>query len=235
MDNLIRRGRFRGIGNTLVSQRPAVINKNLLSQVGTMFFLQMIAPQDLDAVGSWLHNNIRGEVRETCRADIPILGVGVAYFLRGGDRPMFRKFSVRTKTTFDSSHTPKLNEEVVVAILGELSAEDRKMLDGCYGNLLEEAAKAQELVAEVVEVSSQELAASLGVQHGDDGDDYSTSKMSTEMSEALVRRPPGVEPQDDLGGEPVALPDPPDDLDEGPDLDDEEVRHQELREEDDDV
>jgi len=157
MDNLIRRGRFRGIGNTLVSQRPAVINKNLLSQVGTMFFLQMIAPQDLDAVESWLHNNIRGEAREMCRADIPVLGVGIAYFLRGGDSPMFRKFSVRTKTTFDSSHTPKLNEEVVVAELGKLSVVDRKMLDACYGSLLEEAMRVEEFVDKVVSLGELEL------------------------------------------------------------------------------
>ena len=125
LDNLIRRGRFRGIGNTLVSQRPAVINKNLLSQVGSMFFMQMLAPQDLDAVGDWLHNNIQDESKEECRADLPVLGKGTAYYLRGGERFLLRRFKVKRKASFDSSFTPKMGDDVVVPQLAELSDEDR--------------------------------------------------------------------------------------------------------------
>ena len=212
MDNMVRRGRFRGIGDTLVSQRPAVINKNLLSQVGSMFFLQMIAPQDLDAVGDWLHNNIRGEAREACRADIPVLGRGVAYFLRGGDKPMFRKFTVRPKTTFDSSHTPSFKEVVVVAKIGKLSDEDRKVLDACYGDLVTQLEKVVDTLVEgpggeeLGGVEKQELAASIGVQHGDDGDDPA-ARLSEEEKAALVRAS-----QEEDFEEQRALPEPPVDL-----------------------
>jgi hypothetical protein len=133
LDNLTRRGRLRGIGDTLISQRPAIVNKNLLSQVGTMFFLQMMAPQDLEAVESWLHDNIRGEAKHACRADLPILGRGVAYFLRGGDASIFRKFKVKTKATFDSSSTPKVGGvPVVVPRLAALHDEDRVVFDEHY-------------------------------------------------------------------------------------------------------
>lgn len=132
LDNLTRRGRPRGIGNTLISQRPAVVNKNLLSQVGCMFFLQMMAPQDLDAVETWLHDNIRGEAKQACRAALPVLGKGVAYFLRGGDSPVFRKFKVRKKLTFDSSSTPRLGGEPVVPVLSVLRDEDREIFDEYY-------------------------------------------------------------------------------------------------------
>ena len=132
LDNLIRRGRFRGIGNTLVSQRPAVINKNLLSQVGSMFFMQMLAPQDLDAVSNWLHNNIQDESKEECRADLPVLGKGTAYYLRGGERFLLRRFKVKKKSTFDSSFTPKMGDAVIVPQLAELSDEDRAAIDRCY-------------------------------------------------------------------------------------------------------
>jgi hypothetical protein len=188
MDTLIRRGRFRGIGDTLVSQRPAVVNKNLLSQVGAMFFLQLGAPQDLSAVGDWLHTNIRREVRDACLEELPVLGKGVSYYLRGGDRPMFRKFKVRSKTTFDSSHTPEFKEKAVVAEIGDLSAEDRATLDECYGKEVAglvaarvvsapvespveagAAGAVREAAVGLEDAGSQELAASLGVQHGDDG------------------------------------------------------------------
>lgn len=132
LDNLIRRGRFRGIGNTLISQRPAVINKNLLSQVGSMFFMQMIAPQDLDAVSDWLHSNIQDESKEECRADLPVLGKGTAYYLRGGEKFLLRRFKVKRKASFDSSFTPKLGDKFVVPQLAELSDVDKVALDRCY-------------------------------------------------------------------------------------------------------
>jgi hypothetical protein len=189
VDNLVRRGRFRGIGDTLISQRPAVVNKNVLSQVGSMFFLQMLAPQDLDAVGTWLHANIRGEAREACRADLPLLGQGICYFMRGGDRPMFRKFSVRTKTTFDSSRTPKFNEVAVVPELRSLSDEERAALDACYGSELSRLQVAEEVspAAGGGEGDAQELAASIGVQHGDDGDDPSARLSEGEVEELRSR------------------------------------------------
>ena len=196
VDNLVRRGRFRGIGNTLISQRPAVINKNVLSQVGTMFFLQMLAPQDLDAVGDWLSTTIRGEVRQACLDGIPVLGKGHAYFMRGGDRPLFRKFVVRAKTTFDSSRTPDYKEKGVEVEVGKLSDEDKKMLDEHYGQVLDEAARDEEVVVEGAEADPQELTAVAGEQHGD-------------------------EPEAPFD-EPRALPEPPSDFQEDHDLSDEE-------------
>ena len=194
IDNMVRRGRFRGIGNTLVSQRPAVIHKNILSQVGSMFFLQMLAPQDLDAVESWLHTNIHWEIRDACRADIPILGLGEVYFMRGGDRPMFRKFTVRTKTTFDSSHTPKLNEKVVAAKLAQLSPEDRAALEVCY---VVELAKSEGSVDEAEAAptllsNEQEASAAAGVQHGEP----TPGILSDEEVAASRREPPAVRSSD---------------------------------------
>jgi hypothetical protein len=134
LDNLTRRGRFRGIGGTLISQRPAVVNKNLLSQVGTMFFLQMISPQDLDAAMSWLHDNIRAEVRRDCRTNLPVLGKGTAYYMRGGDKSVFKRFKVKLKETFDSSYTPKMGDVAVVPELVKLSTEDATAIDEFLAN-----------------------------------------------------------------------------------------------------
>lgn len=134
LDNLTRRGRFRGIGDTLISQRPAVVNKNLLSQVGATFFLQMVSPQDLDAAMSWLHDNLRADVKRECRKNLPVLGKGTAYYLRGGDKSVFKLFKVAAKETFDSSYTPKMGEVAVVPELAKLSDEDAKAIDDFLAN-----------------------------------------------------------------------------------------------------
>jgi hypothetical protein len=131
LNNMTRRGRFRGIGDTLISQRPAVVNKDLLSQVGGMFFLQMIAPQDLNAVDSWLHDNIPADAKESCRTNLPVLGMGVAYYLKGGDECIFRRFKVKQRATYDSSYTPRHGEEREAPTLAVLDAEDREFLDQC--------------------------------------------------------------------------------------------------------
>ena len=151
-DTMTRRGRFHGIGETLVSQRAAVVNKDLLSQVGYMFLLQMGAPQDLDAVERWLHDNISDGVKQACRADLPVLPKGTAYLLRGGDAPMFRRFKVRRKESFDSSHTPKMGEVVASPVLAELLPEDRALVDAVYLKELGER-EAEDRVARQVEKS----------------------------------------------------------------------------------
>jgi hypothetical protein len=152
LDNLTRRGRFKGIGDTLISQRPAVVNKNLLTQVGSMFFLQMSAPQDLAAVASWLHENIPADAKESCRSNLPVLAVGVSYYLRGGDEFVFRRFKVKTRSTFDSSRTPKHGEVREEPTKAELSEEDKKILEECHeaerkGLVVEQADRSEEKVA----------------------------------------------------------------------------------------
>jgi hypothetical protein len=156
VDNMTRRGRFRGIGDTLISQRPAVVNKDLLSQVGGMFFLQMIAPQDLNAVDSWLHDNIPADAKESCRTNLPVLGMGVAYYLRGGDECTFRRFKVKQRATYDSSYTPRHGEEREAPQLAELDAEDREFLVQCRLSVLDVAMKEPE--GEESEVQSQKSA-----------------------------------------------------------------------------
>lgn len=131
INTLIRRGRVHGLGATLITQRPAVINKDVLSQIGIMFFLQMIAPQDLDAAENWLHGNIRADAKRAFRNELPVLGRGVVYFMRGGEKFRFSKFRVRTKTTFDSSFTPRMGDKPRVVRLAELSSENRELVDAC--------------------------------------------------------------------------------------------------------
>jgi hypothetical protein len=106
---LVMRGRKKGIGATLISLRPAILSKNVLSQVDALFLLRMVESNDLRAIETWLENfegGVSPENRARCLGSLPLLPVGTAYYLRGGDEVTFRRFRTRRKHTFDSSRTP---------------------------------------------------------------------------------------------------------------------------------
>jgi hypothetical protein len=136
VDNIIRRGRTRGIGATLITQRAAVINKNVLTQVGGMFFLQMGAPNDLDAAELWMGDQVKTEARRECRRNLPILGQGQAYYLHGGERYTFSRFTVRTKRTFDSSITPRLGTAKRNMSIAPLTKDDRLKIDAFFNDVV---------------------------------------------------------------------------------------------------
>lgn len=46
IEDLVRRGRARGIGVTLITQRPAVLNKNVLTQIEVLVAMRLTSPQD---------------------------------------------------------------------------------------------------------------------------------------------------------------------------------------------
>lgn len=129
IDCLVRRGRVHGLGVTLITQRPAVISKNVISQVGAMFFLETGAPHDLRAIDDWLIDRIGDDVRRQCREELPVLGKGQTFYMRGGEHYRFCKFTVRPKRTVDSSYTPRIGEKPLKAETYQLTAEDRAMLD----------------------------------------------------------------------------------------------------------
>lgn len=129
VDNFVRRGRTRGLGGTLISQRAAVVNKNVLTQIRQLFLLQTGAPHDLRAVASWFTAEVKAQQIRDCLDELPVLPEGVAYYACGGEEYRFGKFKVKHKRTFDSSYTPKLGEEPKVATLYSLRGDLLSELD----------------------------------------------------------------------------------------------------------
>ncbi len=68
LDTIVRRGRQRGLGVTLITQRPAVLNKNVLTQSDVFFFMNVVAEQDIKVVGELL--NLSGLDRDTKKEHI---------------------------------------------------------------------------------------------------------------------------------------------------------------------
>lgn len=104
---LVRRGRARGIGITMVTQRPAVLNKNVLTMVGTLVVGRIVAPQDRKAIAEWVDAHGTEEQKATLWKSLAALPTSDKWIwspLAG----IFARVRIRARETYDSSATPKL-------------------------------------------------------------------------------------------------------------------------------
>jgi len=109
IDFLVRRGRQKGLGSTLISQRPAVVNKDVLSQADLQIFLQIGGPQDLKAVKDMLSHDVDKKEIESILKRIKHLGIGEALFYSPDPEETIRTFvKIRERTTFHAGATPTL-------------------------------------------------------------------------------------------------------------------------------
>lgn len=112
-DTIVRRGGVRGIGVTLISQRPAVVNKNVLSQVECLIVLQIIGTSDREAIEKWV--KVHGAKKHVAQLmdSLASLGLGEAWFWSPVWLEVFKKVQIRQRETFNSSKTPEVGDELV--------------------------------------------------------------------------------------------------------------------------
>lgn len=167
-EDLVRRGRARGIGCTLITQRPAVINKDVLTQIEVLVALRTISPQDLAAVREWIKVHGTKEQAEELMDSLPSLPIGTSWWWSPGWLDIFQRVEVRRRETFDSSSTPKAGKRVAapreyadvdLAALKErmtetierAKADDPKELHRKIRDLAALLAKAEKKKGEVIE------------------------------------------------------------------------------------
>lgn len=109
-EDIVRRGRARGLGVTLITQRAAVLNKNVLTQIEVLVVLRTIAPQDRDAIDAWIEVHGTQKQRDAMADKIASLEIGQAYFWSPGWLDIFQLVKVRARETFDSSATPEVGK-----------------------------------------------------------------------------------------------------------------------------
>jgi len=103
-ENIVRRGRGRGIGMTLITQRSAVVNKDVLTQVETLFVMRTTGPQDIKAIEGWTKYHDFGH---DLLSKLSGLEDGEAYVWSPHFLKTNKRFKFRMSTTFDSGATPK--------------------------------------------------------------------------------------------------------------------------------
>lgn len=106
-ETLVRRGRARGIGVTMITQRPAVLNKNVLTQAECLIVMQITSPQDRKAIGEWVRGNASEDEQKVVDESLAGLQQGEAWFWSPGWMQVLQRIKVRKARTFDSSATPK--------------------------------------------------------------------------------------------------------------------------------
>ena len=130
-DDIVRRGRKKGIGCTLITQRASVLNKNVLSQADMLVALGCSHPLDLDAIEKWVRKNADPKLAKTMMDSLPSLPRGDAWAWNPAQH-LFKRITIRQRHTFDSGATPKAGEKkrepkilapVDIARLGQSMAE----------------------------------------------------------------------------------------------------------------
>lgn len=107
VDDLVRRGRSRGIGTTLVTQRSASINKDVLTQLDTLVVHRIVGPHDRKAIAEWIETHDVEAEREELLSSLSGLVKGEAW-VWSPLRHVFSRVKIRRRETYDSSSTPKL-------------------------------------------------------------------------------------------------------------------------------
>jgi hypothetical protein len=110
-EDIVRRGRIRGIGCTLITQRPQALNKDVLTQADMLTVLRLSHPRDLAAIMEWI--NVHAEPGEAAAMlkSLPSLPTGEAWFW-APRRELLQRVKVRARRTFDSGRTPRAGERI---------------------------------------------------------------------------------------------------------------------------
>lgn len=129
INDFVLRGRTRGIGVTLISQRPARIAKDVLTQIEILIAFRLTGPQDINAFGDWIEHNGTKEEQKQVLGTLSSLERGTGWFWAPGlMNGMLECVSFRERKTFDSSRTPdgkkvKPPKTLADVDLGALSAQ----------------------------------------------------------------------------------------------------------------
>jgi hypothetical protein len=110
-NQLASAGRSRGIRLILITQRPAKLHKDSLTQAETLIAMRLIAPQDREAVKEWIDGCGDAKAGKEVLDSLASLtkGEGWVWYPDGGflERVKFPRI-----TTFDSSRTPEDGEQL---------------------------------------------------------------------------------------------------------------------------
>jgi hypothetical protein len=100
VSNLVVMGRNRGIGVSLINQRSATINKDVLTQLDTLIALRSVGPQDRDALRDWVEYHAAEGNFESFISSLPSLPTGTAWIWSPEFLNVFKKIKIRSRETF---------------------------------------------------------------------------------------------------------------------------------------
>ena len=120
-NNLVSRGRVKGLRIMLISQRPAKLHKDSLTQVETLIAMRLIAPQDRAAVEDWIGEWADPKQGREVITSLPSLPRGTGW-VWAPELGVLAKMAFPRIKTLDSSSTPEHGAPVKSPV--ELNAID---------------------------------------------------------------------------------------------------------------
>jgi hypothetical protein len=113
-NDVVRRGRVKGLGCTSITQRPAVLNADIRSQCEVLLAMRLTGKLDIAAIDDWISAHADPDQARELKASLPKLPVGTAWVWSPGWLEILVRIKVRQRDTFDSSATPKVGERRIV-------------------------------------------------------------------------------------------------------------------------
>jgi hypothetical protein len=133
-EQIIKRGRQRGLGCSVVTQRSASINKDALSQILTLIVMRTTSPHDRKAILGWVdYHDVGHDIVDA----LPKLPSGHAWVISPQWLGKIEEVTFNRRSTFDSGETPKMGKARKVATLADID----------LGNLTKELAAIVERTA----------------------------------------------------------------------------------------
>ena len=135
-ENIVRRGRGRGLGITLITQRSAAIAKMVLTQTETLFAMRTTGPQDIKAIEAWVQYH---QADKDILASLASLEDGEAWVWSPHFLKTVRRVRIRRRWTFDSGATPKNVKAGQARKVATLADVDLEALRGRMAATIEKA------------------------------------------------------------------------------------------------
>lgn len=180
MEQIVRRGRVKGFIPWLITQRSAVISKDVLSQVDGLVIFKLTSSNDRKAIGEWVKSQADMDVWNRIWDSLPAMqqGQGVLWIPARG---ILETVKFPLKETFNSSKAPERGKRAerrelkpldldklkgkLAAIEDEQKASDPRALKAEVARLTRELAKLERVKAapaptpEIVHANADEIEA----------------------------------------------------------------------------
>ncbi len=122
VSNLVVMGRNRGIGVTLINQRAATINKDVLTQLDTLLAFQNTSPQDRKALADWVEYHAADGDFNKFMQSLPSLPKGEGWIWSPEFLGVFEKIKIRKRETFHPDRE-KIGSDFVMPELDQVDIQ----------------------------------------------------------------------------------------------------------------
>ena len=119
VSNLVTMGRNRGLGVTLINQRAATMNKDVLTQIDTLLAFRNVAPQDRKALREWVEYHATEGDFDAFIQSLPSLPTGEGWIWSPEFLNTFERIKIRERVTFHPDRE-KLGNRLSYPILSTL-------------------------------------------------------------------------------------------------------------------